>query len=130
MFLGFCFFDQAARPLQHVLPELLCRGWADDFLQGQVPSGFTIHSLPSWYSDPETISPGVALDLVPRSAGLQFPSSHRHSSSTLLFTLTSLTLAPTNSLNLPDSARSMLSTADEFVKYLVPTRGIFTGFLG
>jgi hypothetical protein len=97
----------------------------NDFLHGQVLSGLTIQDIPTWYSDPKTISLGVALDLMPRSAGLQFPSSHRHSFSTSLFTLTLLTCAPTNSLNLPDSVRNMPSTADESVKYLVPERGIF-----
>jgi hypothetical protein len=43
------------------------------------------------YSDPGARSLGVVVDRVPRSAGLQFPTSHNHSSSTLLFTLTSLT---------------------------------------
>jgi hypothetical protein len=82
-----------------------------DFLHGHVLSGLAIHDIPIWYSDLKTMSLGVALDLVPRWAGLQLPSSHRYSFSTSLFTLTSLTCAPTNWRNLPDSVRSMPSTA-------------------
>jgi hypothetical protein len=100
-----------------------------DFLHGHVFSGSIIHGIPTWYSEPKTISRGMALDLVPRSAGLQLPSSHLHSFSTLLFTFTSLTLAPTNSRNFPDSVLSMPNTADESVKYLVPARGNFNASL-
>ncbi len=88
-----------------------------DFLKGPVSIGSFIHAMLSWYSDPGPMSWGVAMDLVPRSSRLQFPTSHSYSSSMLLFTLTSLTLAPTNSVNLPDSVLSIPRTADESVKY-------------
>jgi hypothetical protein len=105
------------------------RAGLNDFLHGQVPSGSAIHGFPIWYSDPGAMSCGVAFDLVPRSAGLQFPSNHLHSPSTSLFTLTLLTLTPTNSLNLPNSVLSMPRTADESVKNLIPANGILNATL-
>ncbi len=85
----------------------------NDFLHGHASTGPFIHIIPSWYSNPGANSVGLAADQVPKSAGLKFTTSLNHSSSILLFTLTSLTLAPTNSVNLPDCVLNIPKTADE-----------------